>query len=146
MTGDGSATLEERSRAIELQCRWADALDRRDWKAVASCFTEDATAELPRTGRHEDSQAMLRSIRDVVERLDVTQHHLSNHLVDRGLQGLVVRCYVLAQHVRTVDGVPLTFTFGGRYTDHLRGLDHLQIAHRRLEVLWSVGSAAVLDP
>ena len=89
---------------------------------------------------------MLRSVRDVVERLDVTQHHLSNHLVKHTPRGLVATCYVLAQHVRTVNGDSQTFTFGGRYTDHLRGSDHMQIAHRRLELLWSSGEPSILSP
>jgi len=87
---------------------------------------------------------MVRSIRSVVERLDATQHHLSNHLVDRGPDGLVVQCYVLAQHVRTIDGETETFTFGGRYTDRLRDGERLQIAHRQLEVLWSIGMSSIL--
>lgn len=139
-------TLQERARAIDLQCRWADALDRRDWQAVLACFSDDATADLPRTGRHSDPETMLRSIRSVVERLDATQHHLSNHLVNRGPEGLVVQCYVLAQHVRTIDGEAALFTFGGRYTDHLRDGERLTIVHRRLEVLWSAGASSILHP
>jgi 3-phenylpropionate/cinnamic acid dioxygenase small subunit len=138
-------TLEERSAAVDLQCRWADAVDRRDWDAVAACYTADASFELPRTGGHGDRSAMLLAVRSVIERLDVTQHHLSNHLVDRTTDGLVARCSVLAQHVRSALSPDSVYTFGGRYTDVLvDSADGLLICNRRLEVVWSTGNPAVL--
>jgi hypothetical protein len=140
-------TIQERLDAVELQCRWADAVDRRQWSAVLSCFTDDASTDLPRTGRNSDIRTMLDSAKRVIERLEVTQHHLSNHLVDRTAEGLIVQCYVLAQHVRVLDDQSVIYTFGGRYTDHMvRTSGSLRIRHRQLEVIWSSGDPAILHP
>ena len=138
-------TVEEQLAAIDVQVRWADAVDRRDWAAVRAAFTDDATSDLPASGGHGDPDSMLAAIRTIIERLELTQHHLSNHLVERDGDLLVARCYVMAQHVRARDRAAATFTFGGRYTDRLRLDDgRLKIAHRLLEVVWRTGDPAVL--
>jgi len=135
--------MQERREAIELQCRWA--VDRRDWPTALSCFTEDASTDLPHTGRNDDVRGMIAAARQIVERLEATQHHLSNHLVNLTLSGLMVQCYVMAQHVRSVDGHLVTFTFGGRYTDQLdRASGSLRIKHRQLEIIWSTGDQSIL--
>jgi hypothetical protein len=133
--------------AVELQCRCADAVDRRDWIAFGRCFADGATTDLPRTGVNADARQMLMSVQEIVGRLDVTQHHLSNHMVSgTGPDAIVATCYVLAQHVRTdAEGRAVLYTFGGRYTDtltHKHG--ELRIAHRQLEILWTKGDATIL--
>lgn len=138
-------TIEEHVAAVDLQVRWADAVDRRDWAAVRAAFTDDASSELPASGGHPNPDSMVAAIRTIIERLELTQHHLSNHIIERNGDLLVARCYVMAQHVRVRNGAAVTFTFGGRYTDSLRLDDgRLKIAHRTLEVVWRMGDPAVL--
>lgn len=140
-------TVEEYAAAVEVQVRWADAVDRRDWARARAAFADDATAELPASGGHTDPDAMVVAIRTIIDRLDATQHHMSNHIVERDGDHLVARCYVLAQHVRTRGSSPVTFTFGGRYTDRQRtDARQLKIVHRTLEVVWRVGDPSVLGP
>lgn len=143
--GRGPASLQDRLDAIELQCRWADAVDRRLWPVVLACFTDDASSDLPRTGVNSDIRRMVAAASEVVERLDVTQHHLSNHIVDQAPHGLDVQCYVMAQHVRAVEGRLVTYTFGGRYTDQIVRVEGCsRIRRRRLEIIWSSGDASIL--
>ena len=138
-----------RDAAVELQCRCADAVDRRDWAAFSRCFADGATTDLPRTGFNDDVQQMLASVQEIVGRLDVTQHHLSNHLVTTSEEAdaAVVTCYVLAQHVRSdPEGRTVHYTFGGRYTDTISNQHgELRISHRQLEVLWTKGDATILQ-
>jgi ketosteroid isomerase-like protein len=139
-------SVEEHLAAVDVQLRWAEAVDQRDWAQVRAAFTDDATSELPASGGHADPDSMVAAIRTIIERLEVTQHHLSNHIVERDGDLLIARCYVLAQHVRVRHGTSVTFTFGGRYTDRLRrDGGRLKIAHRTLEVAWRVGDPSVLD-
>ena len=141
-------TIEERFETIELQCRYGDAVDRRDWDAFLTCFAADATSDVPRTGRHANPQVMVAAVRDVVERLDATQHHLTNHRLQRIGDVLHASCYVLAEHVRNVGGMQRTYAFGGRYTDVLTTdpAGSLVIAHRQLEIIWAKGDPRILHP
>lgn len=138
-------TLEDRFAAIDLQCRVAAAVDEREWEVFTDCFAADATAELPRTGGHARRGDMVAAIRAVVERLELTQHFLSNHRVELCDDGVRASCYVLSQHVRRRESQEVTYTFGGRYTDTMRrDPDGFRIRHRRLEVLWSTGDSGIL--
>jgi ketosteroid isomerase-like protein len=144
--GSTPPTPDEHLAAVRLQCRWADAVDRRDWTAVLSCFADDASTDLPFTGHNDDIHSMVAASREVIERLDLTQHHLSNHLIERAPDGLTATCYVMAQHARSSGLQQAMFTFGGRYTDHIvRVRGSLRIQHRRLEVIWSTGDPSILS-
>ena len=134
-----------RLATIELQCRWAEALDARDWDGVRRCFTPDVRSELPRTGVSEGVDVLLARQRPVLEALDLTQHFLTNHRVrsERGV--LVATCSVIARHERQGIAGPEAFTFGGRYTDTVVDVDgSLRIARRRLEVVWREGDPSLL--
>jgi hypothetical protein len=132
--------------AIDLQCRWADAIDGRDWEAVRACFTSDVRTDLPRTGHSRGIDALLGRQQPVLEALDLTQHFLTNHRVLVDGDRVVATCSVIARHERSVpDGVS-NFTFGGRYTDTMvEQAGVLRIAERRLEVRWREGDPSVLD-
>ena len=134
-------------KSVDLQCRCADAVDRRDWTTFLGCFSDDATTDLPRTGLNTDVRQMLASVQAVIGRLDATQHHLSNHRLTSDANGNVATCYVLAQHVRRdPKGRPVLYTFGGRYTDTLTSEGGgPRIAHRRLDIIWSTGDATILQ-
>jgi len=138
--------MDDRSEAIGLQIRLADAVDRRDWTTFASCFAAGATADLPHSGHHDSVAKMILAIKPIIDRLDATQHHLSNHVVtmdDDG--GGVVECYLISQAVRVLETGPALFTFGGRYIDRLvRDAGSLKIAHRRETVTWRCGDPGLL--
>lgn len=135
----------EWSSAIDVQLRFASAVDGRDWEALERCFAEDVEAVLPLTGAHSDRSSMIARIAEVVDRLDATQHFLSNHQIDRHGDGMQARCYVIATHVRTTVDRELHFTFGGRYDDYI--VDQggpLRIARRQLTVVWRDGDPSIL--
>jgi 3-phenylpropionate/cinnamic acid dioxygenase small subunit len=134
-----------RLATIDLQCRWAEALDARDWDGVRACFTPDVRSELPRTGVSEGVDALLTLQRPVLEGLDLTQHFLTNHRVRSEGDVLLATCSVIARHERQGVAGREAFTFGGRYTDTVVDLDgSLRIARRRLEVVWREGDPSVL--
>lgn len=139
------AATEYRTQAIDLQLRVADAVDRRDWTTFANCFADGATADLPHSGHHDSVALMILAIKPIIERLEATQHHLSNHIITVDGDGGVVECYLISQAVRLLETGPTLFTFGGRYIDRVvREAGVLKIAHRREEVVWRSGDPGVL--
>lgn len=143
--GDGIPTADEWRAAVDLQCRWAEAIDRRDWDEVRSCFSADVRSDLPRTGRSVGIEALFERQRPVIEALDLTQHFLTNHRVVSRDGGLVATCSVIARHQRTQGDAVVVFTFGGRYTDVMAMTDRgLLITERTLSVTWREGDASIL--
>jgi 3-phenylpropionate/cinnamic acid dioxygenase small subunit len=142
-----SLSWREWSSARNLQVRVAKAVDDQDWEELEGCFAADLKANLPNTGTHSDRASMIAKIRQVVERLDATQHFLSNHQIDRHEGGLRARCYVVATHVRTTADREFLYTFGGCYEDRIAdGGNSLQIVQRQLAVVWTTGDPSVLQP
>ena len=146
VTGDGrESSVGLHVEAVDLQCRWAEALDARDWDGVRACFTPDVRSELPRTGVSEGVDELLARQRPVLDALDLTQHFLTNHRVRPADGVLVATCSVIARHERHGAAGSEVFTFGGRYTDTLVDVNgSLRIARRRLEVIWREGNPSLL--
>lgn len=136
---------DEWSAARDLQVRFARSVDERDWEAFEGCFAADVQAILPLTGAHSNRASLTAKIQNVVDRLDATQHFLTNHQVDRHEGGLRARCYVMATHARTIMNQEVLYTFGGQYDDHIVDRSgSLQIARRQLTVFWRSGDPSVL--
>ena len=55
-------TPEQFVQAVRLLNRYATAVDSKDWTLLKSCFTEDATADLPLTGHHRGSSEIVSAI------------------------------------------------------------------------------------
>lgn len=129
---------------IDLTVAYARAIDERNWAALDDVFVDEATASMPDP---------LSSRREIVERisrtltpLDASQHFVSNHLVSIVGDEATCRCYLLAQHVRKIDGRRRTFIVGGGYDDRLvRTSGGWRISHRRLNVTWTDGDPTVIE-
>ena len=134
----------ERLEIIDTVTAYATAVDTRDWPLFASLFTADAVWEYPLAGeRHSGPAAILARIQPSIERLDATQHFVSNHVVAVEADTARHTCYFLAQHLR--DGG--RFLAAGRYEDELRRVDGAwRIAARTLTSTWTEGDPAVVSP
>jgi|SRR6185437_318405 len=123
---------------------YATAVDTRDWALFASLFTPDAVWEY-RAGRERRTgpDDILARVRPSIERLDATQHFVTNHVVTVTGGTATHTCYYLAQHLR--DGE--RFLAAGRYADQLRRSDGgWRIATRALISTWTDGNPAVVQP
>lgn len=138
--------LRDRQAIAEVCYRYAFALDARDWAALQTCFTADATAYYRDQNPTHGYAAIETRIRSALAPLSSTQHLIGNVLVTLTLAGAEADsvCYLQAQHVRPGTDGGDTFVIAGRYLDHfVRTPAGWRIAQRRLETIWTDGNPAV---
>lgn len=136
--------LSDRIDIVDTVVAYATAVDTRDWALFASLFAPDAVWEY-RAGheRRTGPDDILARVRPSIERLDATQHFVTNHVVTVTEGTATHTCYYLAQHLR--DGE--RFLAAGRYADEFRRTDgRWLIATRVLISTWTDGNPAVLQP
>jgi 3-phenylpropionate/cinnamic acid dioxygenase small subunit len=132
-------------QAIAAVCyRYAFALDARDWTALRTCFTADATAYYRDQNATHGYPAIETRIRSALAPLSSTQHLIGNVLVTLAGDEADSVCYLKAQHVRPGTDRGDMFIIAGRYLDRfVRTPDGWQIAQRRFETFWTEGNPAV---
>ena len=147
-TPTGSLSLEDRQAIVDATIRYCWAIDTRDYDGLDALFTEDVVCDYssvspPFTG----VGALKELIADVLDRLDRSQHMVSNHEIEISDEGPRSRCYFHAQHVREkAEGGP-NYIVAGIYTDLWRETEEgWRSCHRKLEVLWTEGNPAVVGP
>jgi ketosteroid isomerase-like protein len=136
--------LADRLGVVDTVVAYSTAVDTRDWTLFASLFTPDAVWEYRagselRTG----PQDIVERVRPSIERLDATQHFVTNHVVAVEGDTATHTCYYLAQHLRGGE----SFLAAGRYEDELRRTeDGWRIARRTLISTWTDGNPEVVRP
>ena len=139
-----SDALRDKHAIAEVCYRYAFALDARDWTALQTCFTVDATAYYRDQNPSHGYLAIETRIRSALAPLSSTQHLIGNVLVTLAGDEADSVCYLQAQHVRPGTDGGDTFIIAGRYLDRfVRTPDGWRIAQRRLETLWTDGNPAV---
>lgn len=145
MTDAELARLLDERAIVEVTHRYCAALDGRDWAALDGCFTPDAVAVYGGVpGEHHGLDAIKAVCRASLQPLDASQHLVANHLVDLAGDFATSRCYVRAQHCRSVPGGD-TFMVAGTYEDDWRRTPAgWRISRRVLTVTWTGGNPAVM--
>jgi 3-phenylpropionate/cinnamic acid dioxygenase small subunit len=146
MTGPADALrpLLDRQEIVELCCRYATALDAKDWVGLRSCFTADPVFVHP-GGRLAGADAIVARSREALGPLDVTHHLIGTVVVEVDGDQARARCYFQAQHVRRQAPGGDTYVIAGRYADRLVRLDEgWRIAERQQTYLWRDGNRAVV--
>ncbi len=148
MSDPGNADpLDDRAEIVDVLYRYATALDSRDWDLLREVFTEDAVGEYTgRIGRtFEGREAITGLVSSALSSLDVSQHVISNPVIQISGDTAESRCYLRAQHyMANPPAGGTTHEVGGTYHDRLvRTADGWRIVHRRLEVTWSTGNAGI---
>ncbi len=141
--------LDDYVAIVDLLNRYATALDTRSWDLLASCFTEDATYELPFAGyRHcRGNRVIAETFRELLRDLDSTQHLITNHVIEVREGEIRTTCYFQAQHYVAGAIGGSTFTSGGRYLDRIiKDGDDWKILHRSLERIWTAGNSSLRPP
>ncbi|MDL4814251.1 nuclear transport factor 2 family protein [Actinomadura opuntiae] len=142
---DRIGLLADRAAVIDVVTLYATALDVKDWAALASLFTPDATWEfVGGAERLTGPEAITSRISAVLRPLQVTQHLLGNHVVRLNGDTAEHTCYFQAQHVRR-DGEK--YLGAGRYDDRLvRTPEGWRFTYRRLTSMWNEGNVSVIAP
>jgi 3-phenylpropionate/cinnamic acid dioxygenase small subunit len=88
-------TGDDVSNITAVQVRYATGIDRRDWVAFRSCFTNDCEVDYGDIGRWRSGDEITDWMRMAHEPAGPTLHRMSNHVVgpvdgDRA----IARCYV----------------------------------------------------
>lgn len=140
-----SGPLRDRAEIAELLGRYANALDDRDWKRLASCFTENANGDYGGIGSYEGFAAIEALCRRTLEPLDASQHLVGSIEIEVSGDDARARCAFQAQHTRRGCEGGDNYTLGGTYRDQLVRTPHgWRIRHRELRVSWQQGNPRVL--
>lgn len=104
-----------RQALYDLACRYAQAVDRRDWQQLATLFTPGARLTGP--GFSFDNRDAIVAGMSAIGRYRVTQHHVHNQLVTLDGAHASVETYCIACHVYERDGTARKLDWGLRYHD-----------------------------
>jgi len=77
-----------------LMVRYATGIDRRDWKLLRSCFTDDCVADYGDVGQWSGGDAITEWMRNTHEPLGHTLHRITNVSLGTDGDALTARSYV----------------------------------------------------
>jgi len=144
----GARLSAEDDRAIiEATARYASAIDRRAWDELDDVFLPDAYVDYSFVPAMTGTEAVKKFVAATLTHLDSTQHIISNHQVAADGEGAKSRCYLHAQHTRRKTEGGANYVVGGIYRDRWTKTEAgWRIAERYLELLWTEGNPAVVQP
>jgi hypothetical protein len=126
--------VADRAEIRDLACRYARAVDRRDWALAETLFTEDATlkgARFELVGCAQCAGLAHRPFR-------ATQHSVHNQLVEVAGDRARGETYCTAHHLYDRDGRARMLDWGIRYQDLcVREAGAWRYARRELLLDWS---------
>jgi 3-phenylpropionate/cinnamic acid dioxygenase small subunit len=121
---------EVRQDVADLMVRYATGIDRRDWKLLRSCFTDDCVADYGDIGRWNGGDEITEWMRATHEPLGHSLHRITNQAVSYDGDAVTARSYVdvIARGPDDVGGAQAA----GYYDDVVvRTDDGWKIARRR---------------
>ncbi|RDK09280.1 nuclear transport factor 2 family protein [Cupriavidus lacunae] len=128
--------LEHKQAIHALTCRYAQAVDRRDFPSLQELFTPDARLTGP--GFRMDGPQAIADGMAALGQYSGTQHHVHQQLVEVDGDTATGETYCVANHLYEQDGVPRKLDWGIRYQDRFVRRDgQWRIAVRELLVDWT---------
>ncbi len=122
----------------DLACRYAQAVDRRDYEALGALFVEDAELHVPHMDLHyRGRQEIVDGIRNI-EMFESTYHAVHNQLAEIKGEQATGETYCVALHFSTDEaGRKLRYDMGIRYLDVWRNEGgSWQFVRRELTLDW----------
>lgn len=140
------STIIDRQEIIDLLVRYTMAVDTKNWAQVEQCFTPDAVADYGEEFGYYEGYPAIEAVLKSYHLLDVSQHILSNFLVEINGDSARSKCYLHAQHYMVGAEGGDTYTIGGIYDDEMvRSDDGWRIKKRTLTVTWVDGNTGMFD-
>jgi hypothetical protein len=138
------AEVADRQEIHDLMLRYCSAVDRADYLAVRSVYTQDGVDH--HTGFSGTADDYVAWLRERSAEFDGTMHLIGNHRVELYGDHASAETYGTAAHWgRPTDEEARNFTSGFRYLDHLRrGPDGWRIAERTAVREWTRSDAGQL--
>ncbi|MEY2434039.1 MAG: hypothetical protein QOC92_3764 [Acidimicrobiaceae bacterium] len=135
--------LEDRAVISETVTKYAIAVDRRDWKMFADCFTDPVHADYSENGLPAADFArdeLVGIVRDAVSGYSATQHLSPNHVIefdDHDPHRAICTSYMYAQHHLDTPETSEFLLLRGSYTNHMvRTADGWRIARLVQHFSW----------
>ncbi|MDQ1423919.1 MAG: hypothetical protein QOD72_1417 [Acidimicrobiaceae bacterium] len=135
--------LEDRALISERVIKYGLAVDRRDWKMFADCFTDPVHADYSENGVPVADfvrDDLVNMVRDAISGYTATQHISPNHTIEfdeNDLDRAICHSYMYAQHHLERDHHNEFFLLRGSYTNHmLRTADGWRIERLIQHVSW----------
>jgi hypothetical protein len=145
MTNDLQA-LTDRLDIADLLAAYSTALDTKDWPALKSVFTPEASCDYGSLGSPSGVEAIIDLVSATLQSLDVTQHLIGNVTVRVSGDRATAAAYLIAQHQRAGTPGGDTYLMGSTYTDELvRTPEGWRISHRTMTRLWATGNRDVIQ-
>jgi 3-phenylpropionate/cinnamic acid dioxygenase small subunit len=85
---------EVRQDVADLLVRYAAGIDRRDWKLLRTCFTDDCVSDYGAIGKWGSGDEITEWMRRTHEPLGHTLHRITNQAVAVDGEAVTVRSYV----------------------------------------------------
>ena len=111
--------LLDRQEIVDVLTRYATAIDQKDWALLSTVFVDGADCDYSALGWHRAT------FPDICEWLAdglsvfVTQHILTNYVIDVEGDEASARTYLQATHTPMEQGRSRELTFRGTYVDRL---------------------------
>jgi len=142
---DLQTLIDERAIYRQL-CRFAEAMDEREWHKLDDVMLEDAEADYG-IGRRIGRAAIVAEMRSFLDDCGPTQHLLANVRIDVNGDQARSSAYVADMHVGTGDRAHLIFRTLGGYRDRWVRTDAgWRMAERIKDNRAHVGDISVLGP
>lgn len=148
MAGAEREALDALAARSEIEAglvAYAHALDQRDWQRLQQVFVPEVRFRYGDMPWMSGVAEVVRVCREVLERLDASQHRISSVDVElsAAAQTANSHCYVAAEHLRG----GRRYTISGSYLDiWRRTADGFRIQQRELAVTWTEGDPSVIEP
>lgn len=140
------SAIIDRQEIINLLIKYTIAVDTKDWALMAQCFLSDAVADYGEDFGYYEGYSAIEAVVKSYHLVDVSQHMLSNFVVEINEDSANTICYLHAQHYLPGAKGGDTYTIGGTYRDELiRTDDGWRIKKRTLSVIWVEGNTRMFD-
>jgi 3-phenylpropionate/cinnamic acid dioxygenase small subunit len=144
-------SAEDKLAVAECVYRYATGVDTRDWAMYRSLFADEVEIDfssydpglLPVTVAADDWVA---GMKPLFGGLAVTQHMMSNPLVELEGDSAQITMYVRAHHVFEPEDPESYYTVGGYYRNRLvRERGNWKLVRVNLNVTWRLGHPEIME-
>jgi hypothetical protein len=143
--------MSDRDEIVELTSSVGLLVDARDWDAAQGLFHETVDVDYTSLNGGEpasvSSADLVAGWREMLDRLDATQHLIANQVVSVDGDEANAAANVTATHVRPNAAGGPHWVVGGRYDFGLRRTEGgWRISALTLTVAWATGNQQIMQP
>lgn len=135
----------------QVKYRYAYSLDTKNWTQHRSVLADEVVVDFSGLGhsgppRSMAADAWVSRVSNTIGSFGMTQHTITNPLIEQDGDEVRLTSYVVAQHALADDPDQRLYELGGRYDDRLIRQDgEWRLSSISLSHLWTSGDVAVWD-